>query len=44
MEYFLLGCFSTENFIPETVEDVYLNNVYSISWFYNGVYPLTLMN
>jgi hypothetical protein len=38
MEYFLLGLISTENFLPETVEEVYFGNLYALSWFYDGVY------
>jgi hypothetical protein len=39
MEYLTLGLLSTENFMPETVEDVYKSNLYAMSWFYGAVYP-----
>jgi hypothetical protein len=25
--------------LPETVQDVYLNNLYALSWFYDEYYP-----
>lgn len=33
------GLVRTEDFIPETVEDVYNKNMYNLSWFYEGYYP-----
>lgn len=33
------GCFANEDFLPETVEDVYNKNLYTMSWFYDGCYP-----
>jgi hypothetical protein len=39
MEYYKLGLLTTQNFKPETVDDVYVSNLYAISWFYGGVYP-----
>jgi hypothetical protein len=39
MQYFLLGLLSRENFMRETVDDVYMSNIYAMSWFYNGAYP-----
>jgi len=31
-----------KDFMPETVEDVYSNNLYCMSWFYNGVFPFDI--
>ena len=39
MEYYDGGFLTSTNFIVETVEDVYLNNLYAMSWFYDGIYP-----
>jgi hypothetical protein len=39
MEYFSLGYIINKNFIFETVQDVYSNNFYALSWFYEGIYP-----
>jgi hypothetical protein len=39
MEYFFHGLFTTEDFMPKTVQDVYYSNVYALSWFYDDVYP-----
>jgi hypothetical protein len=39
MEYFFHGLFTTGDFMPETVQDVYYSNVYALSWFYDDVYP-----
>jgi hypothetical protein len=33
------GFFDTEDFMPESADDVYNNNVYSMSWFYHGCFP-----
>jgi hypothetical protein len=28
-----------QNFMPQTIDDVYINNLYALSWFYDGCYP-----
>lgn len=38
MYYYNWGCFLTKDFQPKTINDVYNNNLYSISWFYHGCY------
>ena len=39
MEKYNMGLLNTQNFIPESVNDVYIMNLYMMSWFYNNVYP-----
>jgi hypothetical protein len=39
MYFFERGLLNTQNFLPETMEDVYNNNLYAMSWFYEGCYP-----
>jgi hypothetical protein len=39
MEYYSLGLMCNQNFMPETVDDVYINNLYALSWFSDGCYP-----
>jgi hypothetical protein len=39
MEYFILGFYSNQKFVQEAVHDIYISNVYAMSWFYNGAYP-----
>jgi hypothetical protein len=39
MQYFYLGYVTSKNFLPETVQDVYINNLYALSWFYDRHYP-----
>ena len=39
MEAYNIGLLKTKNFIPESVSDVYIMNLYTMSWFYNDVYP-----
>lgn len=29
----------THDFMPETVDDIYSNHLYCISWFYGGIFP-----
>jgi hypothetical protein len=33
------GLLNEHDFLPETMEDVYNTNLYSMSWFYEGCYP-----
>jgi hypothetical protein len=33
------GIVATEDFMPETVGEVYNKNLYCMSWFYDGCYP-----
>jgi hypothetical protein len=28
-----------EDFLPDTLDDVYFRHLYAMSWFYDGVYP-----
>jgi len=39
MSWYEMGFVRTKDFTPETVEDVYNNNVYCMSWFYSGALP-----
>ena len=39
MYFYERGFLNTEDFMPETVDDVYNKNMYSMSWFYDGCYP-----
>ena len=39
MFFYELGLLNTKEFMPESVDDVYHNNMYSMSWFYEGCYP-----
>jgi hypothetical protein len=39
MEYFSLGYLNNQNFMRETIEDVYSSNCYALSWLYDSVYP-----
>ena len=39
MYYVESGLLNEHNFFPETMEDVYNMNLYSMSWFYEGCYP-----
>jgi hypothetical protein len=39
MYFFESWLHHTQNFLPETMEDVYNKNLYSMSWFYEGCYP-----
>ena len=39
MKYYDGGFLTSTNFRVETVEDVYFNNLYAMSWFYDGIYP-----
>ena len=39
MEYYDGGFVTTTNFRVETVDNVYSNNLYALSWFYDGIYP-----
>jgi len=34
-----LGFVPENDFIPKTLDDVYAENLYCLSWFYSGVYP-----
>lgn len=36
MSWFDMGFVLTKDFMPETVDDLYHNNTYCMSWFYNG--------
>jgi len=37
--WYELGFLSKNDFIPETVDEVYSNHLYCMSWFYEGIYP-----
>jgi hypothetical protein len=39
MEYYERGLITSQNFVKEIVHEVYVNNLYALSWFYKGVYP-----
>ena len=39
MYFYERGLLHTEDFMPETVDDVYNKNMYNLSWFYEGCYP-----
>ena len=39
MEAYSMGLLTTANFIPESVSEVYITNMYTMSWFYNDTYP-----
>jgi hypothetical protein len=38
MEYYSLGFLTNGSFMLEIVDDVYTNNLYALSWFYDGFY------
>lgn len=38
MYYYNRGICSTLTFWPETIDDVYNNNLFAISWFYHGCF------
>lgn len=38
MRWYELGFVPTQYFLPESVEDVYADHMYSMSWFYGGFY------
>jgi len=39
MDWYEMGFVGTEDFMPETVDDVYNSNLYCMSWFYGGALP-----
>ena len=39
IEQYNIGLMKTQNFILESVNDIYIMNLYTMSWFYNDVYP-----
>jgi len=39
MSWYEMGFVQTKDFTPETVDDVYNNNLYCMNWFYNGAFP-----
>ena len=39
MYFYERGLLNNTDFMPETVDDVYNKNMYSLSWFYDGGYP-----
>ena len=39
MYFFERGLLNMQDFLPETMEDAYNKNLYSMSWFYKGCYP-----
>jgi len=38
-----LGIVGSLDFLPESVDDVYHNNLYCMSWFYEDVYPFEML-
>ena len=38
MEYYYLRYVTEDHFMSHTIEDVYTNNLYALSWFYEGPY------
>jgi len=39
MSWYEMGFVRTQDFMPETVKDVYNDNLYCMSWFYSGALP-----
>lgn len=39
MVWYELGFVPAHDFMPETVDDIYSNHLYCVSWFYVGVFP-----
>jgi len=39
MYFYNYGFFHIEDFMPETTNNVYNNNVYNMSWLYHGCFP-----
>ena len=37
-DWYELRFFQTMDFMPPTIQDVYDNNRYCMSWFYNGIF------
>ena len=37
--WYEFGFVCSKNFLPKTLFNVYHNNLYCMSWFYNGVFP-----
>lgn len=44
MYYYDLGFFGNKSFWPDDVDDLYANNIYCMSWFYDGVYEFETLD